>query len=158
MLAVERVLEGYAIDEVAAFFGVDVTSVRRWCALYRRLGFDGLLAKPSAGRPRKLARWQEKIALRWLDDRPTEHGFDSDLWTAARFADLLRQEWNIELRPRYVCRWLRARGYTPQRPQRVPRERNEQAIATWLEGEWTRLKKKRRASAEGLFSLMKAGF
>ena len=44
--------------------------------------------------------------------------------------------------PRYLSRWLRARDITPQRPRRVPRERDEQAIAGWLARDWPRIKKR----------------
>lgn len=137
---------------------VDARSVRRWCEAYRVAGVDGLTAKPVPGRPPKLSRAQEKVALRWLGDSPTEYGFDTELWTAARLVELIREEWGVELNPRHVCRWLTARGYSPQKPQRVPRERNAEAIAAWLDREWTRIKKRRRASVATSFSSTRAGF
>jgi transposase len=158
VLAVEHVLDGDSASEVAAFLNVSAATVRRWVASYRRSGLDGLMAKAVPGRPPKLTRAQEKITLHWLDDPASKHGFDTELWTGARLAELIWVEWQIELNPRYICRWLRARGFTPQRPQRIPRERDLEVIAAWLQGEWTRLKKKRRVNAEPLFSLTKVGF
>jgi transposase len=158
MLAVRRLKEGYSIQEVAEFLGVSFSSVWRWRQAFLRGGETALAARPVPGRPRKLTRTQEKIALRWLKDSPTEHGFDTDLWTTARLAELIRDEWDVELNRRYMSRWLAARGYSPQRPQRVPRERSPQGIAAWLDTEWKRIKKKRRATADTSFSLTKAGF
>jgi len=158
LLAVQRVREGYAIDLVAGVLGVTVRSVQRWVRAYRARGPGALAAEPIPGRPPKLTRVQEKVALRWLDDRPGAHGFDSDLWTAERLAALIRDEWGIALNHRYVCRWLAARGFSPQRPQRVPRERDARAIAAWLDAEWARIKKRRPASADGSLSSMRAGF
>lgn len=158
VLAVERVNDGYSIPEVAEFLGVDRSSVWRWMDAYRRCGDEGLRTRTIPGRPPKLTRTQEKIALRWLHDSPTEHGFDTELWTAGRLTDLICEEWGVELNRRSMCRWLAARGFSPQRPQRVPRERSPQAIGTWLEVEWTRIKKKRRETADTSFSLTKAGF
>src|SRR5260370_31009335 len=89
MLAVERVLDGYSSEEVAEFFGVDSSSVRRWVAMFQRRGVQGLVALPIPGRPRKLTRTQEKSALRCLADNPTEHGFAIELWAAARVALML---------------------------------------------------------------------
>lgn len=158
LLAVRRVIGGYSVREVAEFLEVQTRSVRRWMEAYRRAGLDGLAAKAVPGRPSKVTRVQEKIALRWLDDQPSDHGFDTDLWTAARLALLLREEWEIALNQRYLCRWLHARGFSPQRPQRIPRERDARGIAAWLDAEWVRIKKKRRATAAASFSLMKVGF
>ena len=158
VLAVQRVVEGHSPDEVADILGMSVRSVQRWVQSYRLLGLEGLMSKSVPGRPRKLTPTQEKIALRWLKDSPTEHGFDTELWTAARLAELIRDEWDVALNRRYLSHWLAVRGYSPQRPQRVPRERSPQAIAAWLDAEWTRIKKKRRAIADTSFSLTKAGF
>jgi transposase len=53
---------------------------------------------------------------------------------------LIRVEFAVELHPKYLSAWLRARGFTPQKPQRVPRERDPKAIAAWLESDWPRIK------------------
>jgi transposase len=142
LLAVQRVLEGYTTGEVADFLGVDPRSVRRWVAAYRAEGGQALLPRPVSGRPPKLTHLQEKIALRWLTEAPAHHGFDTELWTAARLGLLIEEEFGIRLNPRYLSTWLRDRGFTPQKPQRVPRQRDPEAIAAWLESDWPRIRKK----------------
>lgn len=141
-LAVQRVLEGYSTQEVADFLDVDPSSVRRWFAAFRRRGSDGLAARPVPGRPAKLSGTQEKIALRWLTDSPMAHGFATELWTASRLGQLIQQEFGVRLNARYLSAWLRGRGFTPQKPQRVPRERDPKVIAEWLASDWPRIKKK----------------
>ena len=142
LLAVQRVLDGYSVEEVAEFLGVDPRSVRRWVAAHREGGGQSLLSRPVPGRPPKLTLTQEKIVRRWLADSPMEHGFETELWTASRLAQLIREEFAIRLHPRYLSVWLRDRGFSPQKPQRVPRERDPKAIAAWLESDWPRIKKK----------------
>src|SRR5512135_823766 len=149
-LAVQRVLEGYSTQEVADFLGVDPSSVRRWVAAFRRHGDKGLSAGPVPGRPPKLTSTQEKIVRRWLADRPTDHGFPTELWTGPRLALLIEQEFGVRFHPWYLSRWLRDRGFTPQKPQRVPRQRDPEAIAQWLESDWPRIKK--RPDAKGRIS------
>jgi transposase len=141
-LAVQRVLDGYSTQEVAEFLGVDPSSVRRWVAALRDAGDSGLIARPVSGRPPKLTTIQEKIVRRWLGDSPSEHGFDTELWTAPRVGRLIEEEFSVRLNPRYLSAWLRERGFTPQKPQRVPRERDPKAIAAWLESDWPRIKKR----------------
>jgi transposase len=102
-----------------------------------------LLSRPAPGRPPELTLLQEKIVRRWLRDSPQEHGFETDLWTAPRWARLIREEFDIGLNPRYLSAGLRERGITPQEPQRVPRERDDEAIAAWLASDWPRIKKRR---------------
>src|SRR3954447_14700881 len=91
-LAVERVREGYTVEEVADFLGIDPSSVRRWMAASQIQGVAGLMARSVLGRPPKLTITQEKIALRWLADNPTDHGFATELWTAPRLGSLIEQE------------------------------------------------------------------
>jgi transposase len=146
-LAVQRIDEGYSVQEVADFLGVAPSSVRRWVATSRRQGADGLAAQPVPGRPPKLTSTQEKIVRRWLADNPTEHGFATELWTAPRLAWLIEQEFGIHFHPNYLTAWLRRRGFTPQRPRRRARERDDEAIAQWLEKDWPRIKKRRDGGA-----------
>lgn len=142
LLAVRRVLDGYPIEEVADFIGVHRTTVSRWVAAFRAQGTAGLSVGASPDRPRKLTATQEKVVLRWLSDDPTEHGFPTALWTAERLGRLIERELDVTFNPRYLSAWLRDRGLTPQKPQRVPRERDPKAIAEWLASDWPRIKKK----------------
>ena len=143
-LAMQRCLEGYSVDEVAEFLGVAPRTIWRWLALFRDRGPEGLKARSVPGRPRKLTVTQEKIALRWLRGNPTEHGFATELWTSARLAQLINEEFAIRFNPRALSAWLKDRGFTPQKPERIPRERDPGAIAAWLASDWPRIKQKAR--------------
>jgi transposase len=147
LLAVQRIDEGYSIQEVADFLDVAPSSVRRWVATFRQQGIDGLAARPVPGRPPKLTSTQEKIICRWLDDDPTEHGCATELWTAPALARLIEQEWGVHLDPDYLTTWLRRRGFTPQMPRRRARQRDDEAIARWLEKDRPRIKKRRGGGA-----------
>ena len=93
------------------------------------------------GQAAQVARTQEKVIRRWLADNPTEHGFPTELWTGPRVAHMIRQEFGVDLNPKYMTVWLRSRGFTPQKPHRIPRERDPAAIAAWLASDWPRIKK-----------------
>jgi transposase len=156
-LAVQRVAEGYSTQELAEFLDVDPSSVRRWLTSYRHDGDEGLTAQLVPGRWSKLTTTQEKIVLRWLSDVPTEYGFPTDLWSAPRLAQLIEQEFGVHFHPHYLSTWLRERGYTPQKPQRVPRERDDAAIARWLAQDWPRIKQKARRRGACLLLLDESG-
>ena len=74
------------------------------------------------------------------------------MWTASRLALLIEEEWGVSLRPHHLCAWLRHRGYTPQLPRRVPRERDDREIARWLAEDWPRIR--RKASRRGACLLL----
>jgi transposase len=141
-LAVQRVVEGYTPQEVADFLGVSPRAVRLWVAAFRKRGWDSLTARPVSGRPRKLTPVQEYVVLTWLRDNPIAHGFGNELWTALRVRERIQREWGITFSRRYLSAWLRERGITPQKPQRVPRERDDERIAQWLASDWPRIKKR----------------
>jgi transposase len=142
LLAVERLGEGYSVEEVAEFLGIDPSSVRRWRATFGRHGATGLAPRPVSGRPPKLTATQEKVVRRWLTESPTAYGFPTALWTGPRLAQLIREHFDVTLHPQYLCAWLRARGFSPQKPQDQARERDPESIARWLAMDWPRIKKR----------------
>jgi transposase len=155
-LGVQRVADGYSAEEVADFLGVDPRTVRRWLAADRDPD-GGSVAGPGPGRPSKLTSTQEKIVLRWLSESPTEYGFLTDLWSAPRLARLIEQAFGTHFNPDYLGTWLRQRGYTPQKPRRVPRERDDKEIARWLAQDWPRIKQKAHRRGAGLLLLDESG-
>ena len=126
-------------------------------ATYRKTGGAGLVARPAAGRPPKLTRTQEKVIRRWLADKPTDHGFPTDLWTGPRVAHMVRQEFGVAINPKYITVWLRQRGFTPQQPRRVPRQRDPEAIAAWLASDGPRIKRKARRQGAHIVLIDESG-
>jgi transposase len=156
-LAVRRVLDGYSVEEVADFLGVDARSVRRWLAAFLHHGADALAAVPPAGRPPKLNGEQELTVLSWLLDSPLEHGFLTDCWTAPRVAHLIEERFGITFHPRSLNRWLRLRGFAPQKPCSIAQERDPEAVARWLRCDWPRIQRKARRRDGSLVFLDESG-
>ena len=129
---------------VAVALGVHSVTVAKWMAKHRVEGDTGLAAKPTPGRPRFLTPEQDQQVRQWLAQKPTAHGFPTDLWTARRVAELIQRRFGISFHPNYLRAWLTQRGYSPQRPTRRPRQRNDEVIAGWVNNDWPRIQKKRR--------------
>jgi transposase len=89
-LAVRKVLSGRTQADVADFLGVHAVTVAKWMKAYCDGGEDAVVVKPVPGRPRFLTAEQEAEVRGWLLRKPTEFGFRTDLWTAARVAQLIR--------------------------------------------------------------------
>ena len=145
--AVQLVSAGQTQAAVANALGVHPVTVAKWMAQHRAAGETGLAAKPTPGRPRFLTEDQDAEVRRWLAQKPTGHGFPTDLWTARRVADLIRRKFGIAFHPHYLRAWLTRRGYSPQRPVRRPRQRNEANIVHWVADDWPRIQKKRATPA-----------
>jgi transposase len=147
-LAVERVLDGCKQCDAAAFLGVSEGTVNRWMSAYRKAGsMEGLKAKPTPGRPRKLSRRQENTVLGWVAKAPTSFGFPTDLWTSRRLAALIQRRWGIQFNANYLVEWLTARSHSPQKPVQPAKERDEAAIARWVAEDWPRIQKKPEKNA-----------
>ena len=54
---------------------------------------------------------------------------------------MLVRERGVAVNRRYLSDWLGRHGVTPQLPQRVPRERDEAAVAAWVRDRWPAIKK-----------------
>lgn len=145
--AVRQILEGSSPSEVADTLGAGVSSVRRWMHDYLERGFESLEARDVPGRPHKLTPTQEKVVLRWLNERPMNLGFPTELWTGRRVSHLIEQEFGVRMNPHYLAGWLRARDLTPQKPQREPFERDRDVIAEWASSNWPSIQ--RRAAKTG---------
>lgn len=136
--------------QVAAVLGVHVESVRLWVRNHKRGGDDALDARPHSGRPAFLTPDQESEVRDWLLRKPTEFGFRTDLWSAGRVAQLIRERMGVEFHPNYLREWLSKRGYSPQKPIRRAKQRNPEAIDHWLREDYPAVQKKLRPTTPTL--------
>jgi transposase len=143
-LAVRRIADGWTQREVADFLGVHPITVAKWVARHRADPRDGLKAQPTPGRPPFLTADQERAVLHWIRESPTDHGFDTELWTARRLAEVIAREFGIRFHPHYLCDWLAKRNFTPQKPTRRVRQRDEDAIRRWVARTWPQIQKSAR--------------
>jgi len=134
--------EGLAPVEVARRIGVDRRSVRRWKAAARSGGCDAVRARPVPGRPPKLDAAERRRLERLLLRGAQAAGFPTDLWTCPRVATLIRREFGVRYHVDHLGRLLHRLGWSPQKPERRARERDEGAIRRWLRVELPRIKKK----------------
>ena len=127
--AVELVHEGESPDDVAHFLGCGRSSVYTWLKWARECP-EKLAARPHPGPTPRLTAAQlaelEALLLRGAG----AHGWPTELWTAARAAELIERRFGVAFHPEHVRKVLkRRRKWTSQKPQRRARERDEVAIA-----------------------------
>ena len=137
--------KGFAPVEIARMLGVVRRSVRRWRASLEAKGTAGLAASPAPGRPPKLSPREQRRLQRLLLRGPQAAGYPTELWTGARVANLIRREFGVRYHPNHMGRLLRSLGFSPQKPERRARERDEEAIRRWVKTQWARVKKTPRA-------------
>jgi transposase len=144
-IAVKAVQGGKTPVQVAEVLGVHPASVRKWWNAFRQQGTDGIASKPHPGRPSRLTQTQQQCVLSWLRKNPKSFGFATELWTGRRVAHVIERKFGVRYHRRYLNEWLTARGITPQKPQKKPRERDDDLIRRWRKNRWQRIQNGRAA-------------
>lgn len=126
--AVELVNQGESPAEVARFLGCGRSSVYTWVKLARE-DLGKLAAKPHPGRTPRLGEADRKRLEELLLQGAKAHGWRTDLWTAARVAELIERHFQVAFHAEHVRKILKRKlGWSSQKPQRRARERDEVAI------------------------------
>lgn len=134
--------DGMMPVEVARRLGVDRRSVRRWRASHNLLGPGGIAARPAPGRPPRLDAKHRRQLERVLLRGARSAGYATDLWTCPRIGAMIRRHFGVRYHVDHIGRLLRSMGWSPQKPERRARERDEEAIQRWVRSDWPRIKKK----------------
>ncbi len=122
-----------------------------------RRGGEQALSKGRRGRrpghTKLSAKQQEKIAGLIVGNNPDQLKLPGFLWTRALVRDLIRQRFSIEVGEDTAGRYLRAWGFSPQKPMRRAYEQSDEAVRTWLEQRYPEIEKRaRRERAEILWA------
>lgn len=89
--AARMLLAGKGPAEVALTVEVGPQTVYTWKGLLDEGGIDALRAVPGRGRPTRLDAQQLAQLRQELLQKPTEHGFGTELWTLKRVGMLIKR-------------------------------------------------------------------
>lgn len=142
--AIRLLKAGESYRDAASIVGASLSSVVRWQQSFRSQGKKGLRVKPSPGRTPLLDQRQRTQLSGLLLRGPMEVGYETNLWTLRRIAEVIHREFGIRYTIPNVWRLMRAMGWSCQKPTKRDRERNEKAIRYWKQDVWPRIKKNRR--------------
>jgi transposase len=136
-VAVAMVRAGKTRVEAAATVGVNRRFVGQWVKVAAQDGEAVLAGRRRGRRPgeqKALSAAQEE-GLRYLIARgcPDQFGLSFALWTRQAVRALIARESGVWLTLPVVGRYLRAWGFTAQRPARRATERQDEAVRAWLE-------------------------
>jgi transposase len=126
--------------EVASTFGVSRQAASVWYRRWHQGGEPALRAAGRAGRRPRLSAAELDAVEGALRKGPEAFGFDTELWTLARVAQVIERLTGVSFHPGHVWRILRRLGWSLQRPARRAAERDEAEIARWRAQEWPRIK------------------
>jgi transposase len=137
---------GWFQRHIATALGVTEDAVSRWLVRARDGGPEALRARTSPGRPPKLSAAQKRLIPEFLWHGAEAYGFRGEVWTCARIARVIAEEFGVRYHKDHVGRLLRELHWTPQVPIRRAIQRDEDAIRRWRKEVWPDLR--RRAQRE----------
>ena len=132
---------GLSFNEVGRRIQCAASSVMRWFNVWRRGGAKALKVRSSPGRPGKLKPAQQRRLVRLLLKGPLARGYRTNLWTTARIAELIQQEFGVHYHRDHIGRLMHSLNWSHQKPETRAIERDEEAIARWKQTDWPRVKK-----------------
>ncbi|MGA9925699.1 MAG: IS630 family transposase [Isosphaeraceae bacterium] len=149
---------GWKQRQIAVALGVREGTVSRWIARARRDGPAALLSHLAHGRPAKLRPDQRRLIPDFLSHGAEAYGFRGEVWTCARVAKVIEEEFGVSYHKSHVSRLLKELGWTPQMPIARAIQRDEQEIERWRAEAWPRLKAQACRERRALVFVDESGF
>ena len=149
---------GWKQRQIAVALGVTEGAVSRWVATACSEGPAALLARPHLGPAAKLEPDQLRLIPDFLSHGAEAYGFRGAVWTCARVAKVIEEEFGVSYHKGHVSMLLKELRWTPQRPIARAIQRDEQEIEQWRVAVWPRLKDEARRQRRALVFVDESGF
>lgn len=139
--------QGWSRAEVARKLRVSWQTCHAWFAAWQSGGAAALKSKGKPGPRPKFDDSHRRRLAELLAQGPQAHGYDNALWSLPRVRAVVAKHLGIEASTTDIWRLLRSMRWSPQKPARRARERNEETIRRWKEQTWPEISA--RAAREG---------
>jgi transposase len=140
--------QNFTQQKIADILEVHRCTVVGWLKRAGRGGIVSLKSQtrgPKRGVHAQLSQEQQRSIRRLIVDKtPDQLKLAFALWTREAVGDLIAEQTGKRLDLRQVGRYLRAWGFTPQRPAKRAYKRCEKKVAEWLEKEYPEIEQKAR--------------
>ena len=143
---------GWKQKDIAEALGVTKGAVSQWIKRVKEGGEAALAERSKSGAPPRLS-WAERQKLPELLERGAESfGFRGDLWTCSRVGKVIQSEFLVQYHPAHISRILKDLGWTPQKPIKRAKQRQEAEVQRWKTERWPELHKRPSQKEEPLSS------
>lgn len=151
-LAYHWLRRGVSKAEIARRLEVSWVTVNNWRKRLLSQGPGSWREKKHPGPTRRLTERQRKKLLDILLKGAQSRGYETDLWTLKRTAQVIEEEFGEKYTESGVWRLLQEMGFSAQVPLPRALERDEEYIRKWTEEEWPKIQARaRRTGATLLF-------
>src|SRR5262249_22138184 len=105
--------DGWTQRAIARALGVSEVSVCHWTARASKGNVESLRARPGSGRPPHLSPKQKGLIPEFLWHGAEAYGFPGEVWTCARVASVIQEEFGVLYHKHHVAKLLRGLDWTP---------------------------------------------
>ena len=133
--------EGARQADVVKALGVSRSAACKWHGAWQAGGGEALVGRRNPGRPTQLSSEQLKALEQELLRGPQAHGYETQLWTLARVAELIHKRFGVKYHQGHVWRVLGRMGWSCQKPACRAKQRDEEAIQRWRQEQWPAIKR-----------------
>ena len=104
--AVRAVLRGRSMSDVADAYDTNRSTISRWVKRFEEEGKEGLIRRPTSGRPRTLAQLTEEELRNVVLQPASQFGYESDLWTVSRLHVVIEDQYRVSVSKDTIWRRL----------------------------------------------------
>ena len=140
--------KGWKQKAIAEALGVTEGAVSQWLKKAGQAGVEALRQRKGGGPKPRLTDKQIEQLPQLLSPGAEAYGFRGNVWTRARVAAVIKQQFAVQFSLSHVGRLLQQIGWSRQKPIERARQRDEQAIERWRVEKWQELQKKPGAKDE----------
>lgn len=126
LLALAAVYDGMSRAEAAKVGGMDRQTLRDWAHRFNAEGPDGLIDRPSPGRPRWLSDDQMRELAKVVETGPDPAEHDVVRWRRIDLVGVIAERFGVTYSERAISELLRGLSFSyisgrPQHPKQEPR-------------------------------------
>src|SRR5437588_1968138 len=149
--------QGWTQRHIADALGATEAAVSHWLAAAQAQGPEALQSRPRGRPPTKLTDAQRRLIPDCLWHGPEAYGFRGEVWTCARVAKVIEEEFGVPYHPDHVSRLLKELHWTPQVPISRALQRDEEDIEHWRTDGRPRLRQQTRRERRALVYVDESG-
>jgi transposase len=149
---------GWKARDIAFALDVSKGAVSQWLMIARLGGKAALRSRPHPGACPKLKPEQMRLIPDFLGHGSEAYGFRGELWTTARIANVIEEEFGVSYDKSQVSRLLKKLRWTPQVPVIRAVQRDEKEIQRWQQEVWPELKARAVRERRALVFTDESGF
>jgi transposase len=150
--------DGWPQRAIAEALDVSEPALSQWLTAAERGGAHALRSRHVRGRTCRLTADQKRRIPEFLWHGADAYGFRGEVWTCARIAQVLKEEFGLRYHKNHVGRLLKGLGWTPQMPIRWALQRDGPGIQRWRDEIWPDLLRQSRRERRVLVFEDESGF